>query len=745
MNENSSNNNDFIDLPPQQEINLREYWDILWRRRLLIGTFALGLLVLVGVWTFTARPTFTAKGTLLIEKEPNILTFEEIFQIESFRDDYYQTQYKLLQSRALAAETASRLKLYENKEFVGNSRKSAGAGTDDPVLKQKIMNAFLERLKIRPIRMTRLVEVSFQARSPKLAADAVNTLFNAFIDMNINAKFQATEQATEFLNQQIDGLRTEIARKERELQAYGVEKNIVALSDTETTIVDKLGELNKALTEAQIDRVRKEANYNELRNASADYIPEAINNPLIQRLREDYVRMSREYSKKSETYRPEHPELVRLKAELDSARGLLANETDNLIKAAYSEYQGALKKEQSLQSVFDSQKKEANQLNSNAILYSSLKMELDNKKNLIETLLKRESETGVSARLRGLRTSNVRIVDRADEPLRPSSPKKRKNMILAMLFGLFGGVGLALLLDHLDNSIKGAKDVEKYAQLPTLGIVPAFSADGERAGYGYGRKSRKRESPAGGEDKEAKAEAVDLHPTSIEMIAHLAPKSNFSESYRSIRTSLLLSSAASSLRTIIVTSALPSEGKTVTVVNLAVTLAQTGKRVLVIDADLRKPRQHRIFRIRNQAGLTNYLTAGLELKELVKATEVPNLYLIVSGPVPPNPAELLGSEKMAKLLETLKGNFAYILIDTPPVLVVTDALVLGPAVDGFVLVVWGDKTAREALKQARDTLDLTKIKTLGVIVNNLDIQKHGAYDRSYYYKYHNYYEEGGRS
>lgn len=745
MNGTSANNNEFVDLPPQQEINLREYWDILWRRRWLIGAFALALIFIVGVWTFTARPTYTAKGTLLIEKEANILTFEEIFQIESFRDDYYQTQYKLLQSRALAAETVNRLNLFENKEFVGNGRNGAKSGKDDPVLRQKLINEFLSRLQIKPLRLTRLVEVSFSSRSPKLAADGVNTLFDAFIDMNVNAKYEATEQATEFLTQQINGLRTEIAAKERELQSYGAEKNIIALSDTETTIVDKLGELNKALTEAQIDRLRKEANYNEIRNASADYIPEAVNNPLIQRLREDYVRMSREYSKKSETFRPEYPEMVRLKAELDSARELLANETNNLIKAAYSEFQGAQKREMSLQSVFDNQKKEALQLNSNAILYNGLKIELDNKKSLIETLLKRESETGVSARLRGLRTSNIRIVDRADEPLQPSSPKKRMNMVLALLFGLFGGVGLALLLDHLDDTIKGAQDIEKNAQLPTLGIVPTFSLDEGKSGYGYGRKKKIKEGRGVEDDRGAKEKSAEPPVKSIELITHLAPKSNFSESYRSIRTSLLLSGSAPDLRAIIVTSPLPSEGKTVTVSNLAVTLAQTGKRVLVIDADLRKPRMHRIFRMRNLTGLTNFLTTGVELKELVKATEIPNLYLITSGPVPPNPAELLGSDKMFKLLETLKGNFAYILIDTPPILAVTDALVLGPAIDGFVIIVWGDKTPRDALKQARDTLEMTKIKTLGVIINNLNVHKHGSYYKSYYYKYQHYYEEGQKS
>ena len=762
MNENNTER-ELQEMPPPQEIDLREYWDLFWRRRWLVAAVALTVIAAMGAWTFTARPTYTAKGQLLIEKEPNILTFEEIFQIESFRDDYYQTQYKLLQSRALASDVVARLKLDTNKEFVGNGGKAVKTGLDDPALRQRLTTAVLDRLEVKPVRLTRLVDVSFNARDPKLAAAAVNALFDAFIDMNIRIKYEATEQATEFLTQQIASLGEEIGKKERELQSYGESKNIIALSDTETTIVDKLGELNKALTDAQIDRIRKETYYTEIKNASPDFVPEGLGNPLIQRLREEYVRLSREYSKKAEAFRPEYPEMQRLKAELDSARDLLKNETANLIKAASSEYQAALGREKSLQEVFDKQREEAFQMNSNAILYNSLKIEVDNKKSMLESLLKRESETGVSARLRGLRTSNVRIIDRADVPLRPSKPRKKTNMIMALLFGLGGGLGLALVLERLDNSVKSAQDVERYASLPTLGIVPTFSANHRGAGYGYGygyggrtrEKEKEKEEPAtetgaGGTRlvvfRDAKSrERAGARPggpatKSIELICHEAPKSSYAESYRSIRTSLLLSAAAPDLRTILLTSPLPEEGKSVTASNLAVALAQTGKQTLLIDADLRKPRQHRIFRTRNTDGLTNFLTSDVDLKTLVKMTDVANLYLINSGPLPPNPAELLGSSRMRKLIEDMKEHFSYILLDTPPMLTVTDALVVGPAVDGVILLVWGDKTPREALAEARTNLDNTGIKVLGVIINNLDVRKHGYSYRKYHY-YHGYYPE----
>jgi len=718
------------------EIDLRKYVDIILRRRWTIISITLIAAVITLVVSFTMRPVYTAKGTVMIEKEPNILSFEDIFQIETFRDDYFQTQYKLLQSRSLADRTIEKLKLWEKEDFT-SKRQVTPEELKNQVFRRKMVDRFLDRLEIKPVRMTRLVEVAFKAHDPKLASDCVNGLFDSFVDMNIENKSEATEQATEFLTQQIADLKKEISQKEQELQNYGQEKNIIILSDKETTILDKLSELNKALTEAQIDRVRKEAYYTEIKNASPDYIPEALSNPLIQRLREDYLKLSREYSKMQEQFQPGYPEMQRLKVELESARDLLKNETENLIKAAYSEYQAALKREKSLQDLFDRQKEEAFRLNSNAILYNSLKIEIENKKNLMESLLKRQSETGVSARLKGLRTSNIRIVDRADIPISPSSPKKFRNLLLALFLGLFGGVGLAFVMEYLDNSVKSVEDIERYSGLPTLGVVPAFGENSRAYGYYYAYRSGEDGHKKKMSEKKDERKPED-QPKSIELITHFAPESVFAESYRSLRTALLLSGPQSNLRSMIVTSALPTEGKSATISNLAVSLAQMGKKVLLIDADLRRPKQHRIFNMKNHDGLTNYLAMDLELEKLIKTTLVPGVCLINSGPIPPNPAELLSSEKMSELLKKVREQFDFVLIDTPPLLAVTDAQILAKMVDGLVLVVRAEKTPREALRQTRELIDLLKLKTFGVVINHLSLDGQGYYYRRYY---RNYYKE----
>lgn len=765
------------ELAESPEINLKDYWEKLKRRRGTVISVTLAVFILGAFWTFIQKPVYTAKSTILIEKEPNILSFEQVLQVESMRDDFYQTQYKLLESRSLAESVVDKRRLWENEEFVG--KPGPGRKPVDPtdhVFKDSLVNGFISRLDIKPVRMTRLVDVSFNAHDPRVAADCANTLVDTYIDFNINMKYAATEQASQFLSEQIRTLQGDIEAKEKQLQQLEADANIVALSDKETTVIDRLGELNRALTEVQIERVKKEAVWSELKNASADYIPEAINNPLIQRLREDYVKLKREYEKMQERFQPGYPELQRLKVELEAARNSLDEETKNLAKSAYSDFQTAVKKEDSLENVFNDQKQAAFKMNSSAVLYNGLKIEIQNKKNLLDSLLRRESETGVEARLKGLRTSNIRVVDRAGVPVRPSKPNKKMNLALALILGLFGGIGLAFVFELLDTSVKNAHDVEKYSGLPTLGVVPRFTLDGTKKGYYLaGGKEKKLKAHEGAEASDqgpgevdqsfvvdlgdeagpaavgdgAKPEAgvpepkkgrkrghrsVDGEPGTIELVPWYFPTSRLSEKYRSIRTALLLSSADKPLRTIAMTSAMPGEGKTATVANLGITLAQSGKTVLLVDSDLRRPRLHRVFKVKNTYGLTTFLTDSIELKKVVKSTMVPNLFLVNSGPLPPNPAELLGSEKMEKFIRMMREECDYVLFDLPPMLEISDALVLGAKVDGMILVVHGDKTSREALKVAREKMEMLKIRSLGVVINNVKAPSAGGYYyQDYYY------------
>jgi capsular exopolysaccharide synthesis family protein len=708
------------------------------KRKWIVISFTLVLVVIVTIASFLQKPTFTSKGRLLIEEEPNILNFEKIYNIEALNYDYYQTQYELLASRSLADNTLERLKLYENQQYIGKFKsKKASADKPDTILKERLIDSFQKRLSVRSI-TNRLVEVGYSDADPKLAADVVNTLLEAYIDMNIQKKYLNTEKATDFLSTQIVDIGAEIEEKEKKLLEYGAEKNIVILSEKETNIVENLKAINKALAEAQIDRVKKETDYSEIKSADPNNIPESLANETILKLRDDYARLNREYTNKSDIYKTDFPEMQRLRSELDSVRKSLISETQNLIQVAYADYQAAMNKEKSLRDAFNRQKYEANKINSSAILYNSLQAEIENKKAVLKALLTRQGETDVSLRLKGLGATNISIVDRATVPLYPSSPKKKRNVILAFMVGLLGGLGLALVFEAMDKSVKNSRDVEKSSGLSVLGIIPQLRMIEPRKFFHkrqHGKKSEEIEQTGFPKSNREKTEIPRIE--SVELITHFFPKSSISENYRSILTSLLLSSTGTKPRTLLISSPLPQEGKTATVSNLAAAFARTGKTVVVIDADLRKSMQHKIFKVKNQTGLSNFLSGSFD-GNIIKETHIPKLYLISAGPVPDDPMRLLGSVKMTNLVDSLKQQFEYILIDTPPILLLSDAIVLGPKTDGVVLVVWAGKTPREALKQSSEKLDKHKVKCHGVIINSADLRDHDYYYLKHYYQHYDY-------
>lgn len=359
-------------------------------------------------------------------------------------------------------------------------------------------------------------------------------------------------------------------------------------------------------------------------------------------------------------------------------------------------------------------------LNANAVEYNNLKTEVETKRTLLDTLLKRQAETEVTSRLQGQRVSNVRIVDRALIPDGRFRPSYKRNLALALLLGAAFGIGLAFLLEYLDRSLRTIEQVEKYTSLPALGIIPAVgSASGNVYSYGYGRLKKNRA---------AKLRPAEAAPQ-IELLPQTHPRSTVAEAYRAFRTALLLSRAGG-LKSIVVTSSLPGEGKTSTSVNLAVVLAQLGKRVLLVDGDLHKPRVHEVFKISNRIGLVSVLAEKIDPALAMVQTVVKNLFVIPAGPNSPNPSALLSSSAMSEFLSTAGSNFDYIIMDAPPVGAVADAILLGNIVDGAVLCVRGGKTAREHVNRVRDRLVRANVRILGVLINNLEEQ---ASPYGYYY------------
>ncbi len=740
-----------------RDIDLMDYWSVVVRRKWIVITFAGAIVLLTGVFSFLATPLYKSTATLLIEEESSrMLSVAETFSderrvVQDLRS--YNTQLMLFSSKSLAERVARKLNLLVRPEFGAantkrtsllaelqyvlsfrwlKSRKNQGEARPDlsmpPDPYSEIAEWLQERIDVRPIRETKLVEVSFTFPSAPLATEIVNSLVEEFINFSIEKRYSTTQQASDFLTESIANVKNEIGAKEREIQRYSQERDISFLSETESTAVSTFADLNEAYNQAMLERINAEAEYRELRNFQGDSVTQYISDPAIQELKAEHSRVRAEYEEKGNQLKPDHPEMIRLKARLDSLR----EEINKAADSAGGRYRAALKKESSIKATLDKQRADVTTMKNNAILYNSLKSEVDSKRRLLNTLLERQGEAQLSAQLKGLSASNISIIDPAEPPQKPVSPKKKQNLLLALLAGLFGGVGLCFLFDYLDDSIKGPDEVEKLAELPSLGVIPLVPPEGLQKNNGYNAYYKRRYS-YGPENPDKEHTLPEVKE--IELINHLYPDLPMSEDYRTIRTSILLSHAEKPPKTIVCTSALTQEGKTSTVVNLATSFAQLQERVLVVEADLRKPRLHRIFKQRNLTGLTGYLTGKTPLKDIIDKTFVENVWLIPSGLIPPNPVELLNSRKMRDLLEEVSEVFDIVLLDSPPVLAVIDSVVISSIVEGTMLVIQGGKTRRKPFLAAVEELRRAKANIIGVVVNGLDLSQNGVYYSSHYRYY----------
>ena len=753
----------------EKEVDLLEYWRVIVKRKWVVVTFGGALILFVGIFSFLATPIYKAKTTLLIEEESSrILSIEDEFGYQRRALDlrFYNTQLKLLKSKSLAERVARKMNLLSRPEFGAGKKpkKSFFASlkgfispkrkSEDEGLKSQIpLNPYFGvaaavqgGIEVSPISNTKLVEVSYRSPYPVLSADIVNSLAEEFISFSVEKRYETTQQASDFLSEQIAELREDLAAKERELQRYGQEKKLFFTSEKESTIVSKFAAVLDAYTQAQIDRINKEAAYREVKDLDVDSLPQFVNNTLIQTLKMDYARMKNEYEEMSKTFKSNYPKMIELKAKLDSMKEELKSEIKKAVDATESEYRSALKKEDSLEDLLETQRRDVVRMNSNAIFYNSLKIEVENMQRQLNSLIEMQKNTQVSARLGGLKTSNISIIDKAEVPRNPVSPKKKKkNLILAFLIGIFGGVGLCFFMEYLDNTVKGPEDVEKLTGLPSLGIIPYLPPEGmkKKKRYEYYSKYKKKYSYSS-EDENPKSEENLPEIKEIELINHIHPKFFISEDYRTVRTSILLSHAESPPKSIVFTSALPKEGKTATLANMAVAFSQLNEKVLVVDADLRKPRLHRIFKVKNIGGLSGYLTGKVSIEDAVQKTNVENIWLIPSGPIPPNPSELLNSDKMKGMMDELKRGYDVVMLDTAPMLAVVDGVIISSLGDSTVFIIQAGKTTRKPFLQAVEELKRAKAKVIGVVFNEVKAKGEGYYSPYYHHyrsRYHYYGEE----
>ena len=715
---------DAQDQQPARDVHFAEYWAVVLKRRKLILLVVAVTLAATAVVSLLTKPMWKATTVLNIEREKLGPVNLEQQNYQRWEPEFLPTQIRLMKSREMAERVARQLNLMSNPGFVPARSGAAQAegSAVAPVTRAavKIQTA----TEITPIRGTNLVEVSFVAPNAKLAADVANALSQSYIDWTLEAKYKTLGQANRFLTTQAEQLKTEIDQLEKELQAYGRQKDIVSMDPTANVTMQNLGALNAEYSNAVADRVAKEAKYYEIQNARPDAVAEQLSNGLVTTLRTEQAKLERDYAEKLNLYKPEWPAMQQLKAQIDKGRQHLNQVIDETVSKARenarNEYFTARRREDSLKGVLQGQKNAAMTQNTNAVEYNNLKVEIDTKKSLLDAVLKRQAETEISSRLRGEEASNLRVVDRALIPAAPFRPSYPRNAAIGLILGLALGIGFAFFLEYLDRSLRNAQQVEQYLKLPTLGIIPAVGS--LAAGYGYGYKLIGRK----------KKETQPATEASIELIPHKHPRSTVAEAYRAFRAALLLSRAGG-VKTISVTSSLPGEGKTSTAANLALVLGQIGKRVLVIDADLHKPRMHQVFGVSNRLGLVSVLAQNLDPLTAIQNTSVPNVWIMTTGPSTPNPSGLLSSQAMIDFLNDAKTNFDYVVVDTPPVGPVADAIVVGHATDGVILTTQAGRTPRELVRRVKDKLQLSGVRVLGILINNLheDALAHDEYYRYY--------------
>ncbi len=720
---------------PSQESTLREYMRVLIKRKWMVIAVVAGIFAIVAIASLRQTPVYEAVGRIALNKaDSNLITFKDSGPVMDYYDQSdLDTEVRILQSDLMALQVIRQLNLDKRPEFGGHSDQKQPNLVADPLQTDSnrvsaLLGAFRGNLRVTLIPNTRIIEIHYNSTDPQLAASAVNTLAATYVEQNFKTKFESTMQASDWLSKQLVDLQMKVETSQEKLVRYQKEHEILGTDEKQNIITEKLDELNKEMTTSEFDRMQKEAVYRQTQSDDPDAIAAAIDTGgtgaaagLLDRLREQQAGLRIQIAELSTQFGPSYPKIAQLNNQLKEIDHQLQSQTNKAVDHLKGQYLAALQRESMLRDSFEKQKQEANKLNESAIEYSILKRDLDSNRTLYEGLLEKLKEAGVTA---GLRSNSFRIIDAARVPTSPSEPNIPRNLSFALVLGVISGVGLAFLLENMDNTVRTPEQAQAISGLPSLGMIPLGSKSGNHG-------------PAG------KRLALTGSKEVVETVTQVRPQSQMAESYRALRTSLLLSNLGAPPKVIMVTSARPQEGKTTTSINTAIVLAQKGVRVLLIDADLRRPSIHKTLGMGPRSGLSNVLTGSATVQQTITTSPIlPNLFIMPAGTPPPNPAELLASSNMRDLILELREQFDHIVIDTPPTLSVTDAVVLSPRADATILVIRSGQTTKQALRRSRDILMQVNAHVAGVLLNAVDLTSPDYY---YYYEYQGkygaYYQE----
>ena len=694
--------------------NVADYWRLAVKYRLIILASIVTALVIGTAVTLLTTPIYSATATLQIDREAaRVLNVDEIQPRESMvqGEEFFQTQYGILRSRSLAERVIESLGLATSDRFLEQmdiappDPDTGTASARSAKRRQAVLKAVQENLSVSPVRGSRLVSVSFNSPNPQLSAQIVNAFAENFIQANLDRKYQSSSYAREFLEERIAQTKARLEDAERQLVTYAANEQIINVreasaenGEAQSLTINNLVALNSSLSEARAARVGAEQKWHQAQGASLLTLPDVLQNPAVQRLTEERAKLDAEYQQKLRIFQPEWPELVQLKARIDELDRQINTIATGIRNSIQGQYVVAANAERALQGQVNGLKGDVLDIRRRSIQYNILQRELDTSRTLYDGLLQRYKEVSVAG---NLTSNNISVVDRAQAPQKPSKPRLAVNLLLSLLLGIGLGVVASFLLEALDETIASPEDIESKLGLSVLGVIPLLD---------------KGMTPA---------------------LALADVRSTLSESYYSLRTALQFSTPNGAPSSLLVTSSRPAEGKSTTAFAIALNLAKLGRRVLLADGDLRNPSMHRVLGSENDAGMSNLLSGGADLAVLAKPTEYAGLDFIPCGPLPPNPAELWGGDRLRRVLDDATKIYDYVVIDGPPVLGFADAPLLASAVEGTLFVLEAKGTRRAQARGALKRLLIGNGRILGAVLTkfNTKATQYGGYDYAYDYNY----------
>jgi polysaccharide biosynthesis transport protein len=691
-----------------ESIQIRDYLSVLLKRKWWIISCVALAFILATYYNMTRIPIYRGTATLQIiqDNTSSLVSTDRKVDLDSGYfavDRFYETQYRLLNSRAIAYRIIDSMNLMEHpqyKHFKESKSKD---------VKRDLADEFSGQLQVSPVKNSYLVDISFQSPDQELAMQVPNVICREYLKFCMDTRSQSYSLIREWLENQLLQLAGKVENSEKKLFEHGRKEDFMALEGDDNVVVKKYVELNRVLTTAQADRMAKESQYRQLKEKGFD-APLIAANPLIVDLRKESISLETKLRSEGKIYAKNHPVMLSDTAKLNELQSRLNSEVKRTMNTVKADYEIALRTENFVREATESQKNNVGKLQDHLVKYNILKRDMATSQQLYEALLSRMKEASVASTMVA---SNAVVIDTAELPLSPSLPRKSRNINMALFFGLVGGIGLAFLMEHLDSSLKTVEELERFCRIPSLGVIPLSS----------------------------KLPAAIGENVAVGLEIFNQPKSTVGEAVHHIQASVMLSMSGRPPKIIMVCSANPSEGKSSLSTALSASLAMRDHKVLLMDVDLRKPSLSKAFQVPELPGLSNYLSGGATLEEIIRPTKIPNLFLMPAGSIPPNPIPLLASQTYRELLKDLSNEFNSIIIDTPPVIGFADARMMSPLVDGILVVFKHHTTSREAARLAVQLLSKANARVLGGVLNMVRRRKLGYGGYYYgYYKYSQYYK-----